>query len=154
MNSQNITILSALPHTHLTGVEISTKIIRNGTDIGYLDWNKYYSFNYQNIYLLNPRVEITKVIVFMYILNINNFVLILIEFIKNDVLVTKCIYNTLDRTKLTKVFKRTIFSNIDSKINFYLFLGWFDHTRRNVLALFSILSTQCVQDLWFCSRLY
>ena len=51
----------AYPHTHLSGLEVSTKIIRNGSDIGYLFRNKYYDFNFQNNYLLNPSVEITQV---------------------------------------------------------------------------------------------
>jgi hypothetical protein len=51
----------AAPHTHLTGKSISTKIIRDGVNIGYLDYNKYYDFNYQELYILNPRIEITQV---------------------------------------------------------------------------------------------
>lgn len=72
-------IISANPHTHLTGLEVSTKIIRKGVDIGYLFRNKYYDFNFQNTYLLNPEVPITK----------------------DDELITECVYNTNDRTGFT-----------------------------------------------------
>lgn len=58
---QNITVIMAHPHTHLTGIELWTQIIRNGDDIGYLFRNKYYNFNYQNSYLLDPPVNLTKV---------------------------------------------------------------------------------------------
>ena len=61
MNTSNITIIMSAPHTHLAGVKIWTKIIRNGRDIGYLFNNQYYDFNYQNLYLLDTPVNITKV---------------------------------------------------------------------------------------------
>lgn len=61
MKTDEITIVAASPHTHLAGVEVWTKIIRNGEEKGYLFRNKYYDFNYQNTYLLNPAVNITKV---------------------------------------------------------------------------------------------
>ena len=57
----NITVISANPHTHLTGISVDTKIIRNGVDIGYLFANHEYDFNYQQSYLLNPYVNITIV---------------------------------------------------------------------------------------------
>ncbi|CAF0944282.1 unnamed protein product [Brachionus calyciflorus] len=79
LSTQSLTIISSLPHTHLTGRAVSTKIIRNGKDIGYLFRNKYYDFNYQNTYLLNPTVQITS----------------------DDELITECIYSTKDRTKFT-----------------------------------------------------
>lgn len=56
----NITIISVIPHTHLVGKEIWTKIYRKGEDIGFLHRNKNYDFNYQNNYVLNPFVTITK----------------------------------------------------------------------------------------------
>jgi hypothetical protein len=61
MTTPNITIVMAFPHTHLTGKEIYTKIIRNGKDIGYLFKNSYYDFDFQNIYRLDPPVILTKV---------------------------------------------------------------------------------------------
>ncbi|CAF1040449.1 unnamed protein product [Brachionus calyciflorus] len=79
LSTQSITVVSSLPHTHLTGQAVSTKIIRNGKDIGYLFRNKYYDFNYQNTYLLNPFVQVTK----------------------DDELITECVYSTKDRTKFT-----------------------------------------------------
>ena len=51
----------AAPHTHLVGIDVWTRIIRKGEDIGYLHRNKYYDFNYQNNYLLDPYVNFTQV---------------------------------------------------------------------------------------------
>lgn len=56
-----MTFIGALPHTHLTGVEIWTKIVRKGVDIGYLNYNKYYDFNYQNHLTIDPPIVVTKV---------------------------------------------------------------------------------------------
>jgi hypothetical protein len=61
-----ITILSATPHTHLLGVEVFTKVIRNGTDIGYLTRNKEYDFNYQQSIQVDPPFTLTKV---CYVIN-------------------------------------------------------------------------------------
>lgn len=58
----NLTVISINPHTHLTGIEVWTKIIRNGTDIGYLNLNKNYDFNYQDSLQLDPPINITKVL--------------------------------------------------------------------------------------------
>ncbi|RNA17654.1 DBH-like monooxygenase 1, partial [Brachionus plicatilis] len=79
LRNEDLNIIAANPHTHLSGLEVSTKIIRDGQDIGYLFRNKYYDFNYQNTYLLNPPVQITK----------------------KDELITECIYQTSKRTNFT-----------------------------------------------------
>jgi hypothetical protein len=79
MQTQDITIVTSIPHTHLAGNEVWTKIIRKGVDIGYLFRNKFYDFNYQNSYLLDPPVKITK----------------------DDSLYTYCGYQTTSRTTFT-----------------------------------------------------
>jgi hypothetical protein len=61
LENTNITIVAALPHTHLQGKEVWTKIIRNGKDMGYLFRNKHYDFNYQQNFIINPPVVLTKV---------------------------------------------------------------------------------------------
>lgn len=61
MANQDYILVTSIPHTHLAGQEVWTKLIRNGTDMGYLNKNKYYDFNYQNIYTFNPRLALTKV---------------------------------------------------------------------------------------------
>ena len=81
-----MTIIASIPHTHLVGNEIWTKIIRNGSDIGYLFRNQNYDFNYQNNYLLSPFVNITK----------------------DDALVTYCGYNTQKRTDFTFAGHKTV----------------------------------------------
>lgn len=58
---KNITIIGTSPHTHMTGISVDTKIIRNGVDIGYVLANHHYDFNYQQLYYLKPYVNITKV---------------------------------------------------------------------------------------------
>lgn len=57
----NITVIGTIPHTHMTGVSVDTKIIRNGTDIGYIFANHQFDFNYQQFYTLYPFVNITIV---------------------------------------------------------------------------------------------
>jgi hypothetical protein len=69
----------------LLGTEIWTKIFRKGEDIGYLFRNRNYDFNYQNNYMLNPYVNITR----------------------DDELVTYCRYNTSNRDKYSKAGHRT-----------------------------------------------
>ncbi len=64
----------------MTGTEVWTKIIRKGVDIGYLFRNKYYDFNYQNSYKLEPPVKLTL----------------------DDDLHTYCGYQTTSRNKFTK----------------------------------------------------
>jgi len=64
LNSSDITVVMAFSHTHLSGIDIGTKIIRNREDIGYLYRNKYYDFNYQMNAFLNPPVPIRKVFYF------------------------------------------------------------------------------------------
>jgi hypothetical protein len=80
MKTEDITIVAVSPHTHLAGTEVWTKIIRNGEDKGYLFRNNYYDFNYQNSYILDPPVKITK----------------------QDTLYTYCGYQTMNRTSFTK----------------------------------------------------
>ena len=53
----------AISHTHLTGIDVGTRIIRNEEDIGYLYRNKYYDFNYQFNALISPPVVLKKVLI-------------------------------------------------------------------------------------------
>lgn len=54
----------ASPHTKSAGIQISTKIIRNKTEIGYLHKNNFFNYKYQYFYELKPRVVVSKVIEF------------------------------------------------------------------------------------------
>lgn len=83
MYDQDLTIISAMSHTHLTGYEIWTKIVRDNKDAGFLFRNANYDFNYQNNYPLNVTVR------------------------RTDDLVTKCGFRTLDRELYTKGGERT-----------------------------------------------
>jgi hypothetical protein len=61
LQNQNLTIISAMPHTHLAGTAVYTKLIRNGKDIGYVFNIPNYDFNYQQTFTLTPYVTLTKV---------------------------------------------------------------------------------------------
>ena len=70
LNGKSITAIGFMPHTHLTGRQIYTKILNNGTETGYLAKNKYYDFNYQNTIFLDPFTNITEVaLIFYFIMN-------------------------------------------------------------------------------------
>jgi hypothetical protein len=59
-----MTVIGSILHTHLTGVSIFTKIVRNGKDVP-LFGDVDYDFNYQQLYFLSPYVNITKVNFFL-----------------------------------------------------------------------------------------
>lgn len=40
-------MIASFPHTHTTGIKLSTAIVRNGAEIGYIMNNEHYDFNYQ-----------------------------------------------------------------------------------------------------------
>ena len=63
----------AYPHTQSTGKHVYTKIVRNGSDMGYLHANKYYNPKFQNYYHLSPRIELKNVNFFYYFKIINFF---------------------------------------------------------------------------------
>ena len=67
LKGQNITIVGYASHTHLTGREIYTSIVKNGTELGYLAKNKYYNFEFQNTIYLDPFITITDVKTFLII---------------------------------------------------------------------------------------
>ena len=88
-----------LQHTHLAGVQVSTKIVRNNEEIGYLFQNKYYDFNFQNTYNLNPEVVVKSVRTLIKTTKNNSLILKFKK--KGDELITKCVYNSKGRSKFT-----------------------------------------------------
>merc|ERR1712110_102521 len=48
-DEQEIKVFAHLPHTHLAGRSIYTKVVRNKTEVEYIGNNKYYDFNFQYI---------------------------------------------------------------------------------------------------------
>lgn len=70
----------ATPHTHSAGRDVHTKLIRNNKDLGYVFHNKYYNYNSQNQYLIDPPIVLKK----------------------GDSLITTCKWSTMDRDYLTK----------------------------------------------------
>ena len=60
----DLNIVSVRAHTHLTGIGVSTKLVRNGSELGYLGRNKYFNYNFQSEIVLNKSspVKLTKVI--------------------------------------------------------------------------------------------
>ena len=63
----------------MTGTSVSTRVIRNGQDLGYLHRIKNYDFNYQQVYELTPSFVLKK----------------------GDELITRCGYKTTGRSKFT-----------------------------------------------------
>ena len=61
LEGQEITVIGFGSHTHLTGREIYTSMVKNGTEIGYLAKNKYYDFEFQNFIYLDPFIKIRDV---------------------------------------------------------------------------------------------
>ena len=67
LNGKTITVIGYMSHTHLSGREIYTKIVKNGTEIDYLARNKYYDFHYQNTIFLEPYKNITDVKILIFL---------------------------------------------------------------------------------------
>ena len=59
-NRKDITVVSAMPHTHSSGTQVWTKIVRKGVEIGYLFRNKFYDSNLQQSFEIDPTT-LTKV---------------------------------------------------------------------------------------------
>lgn len=76
---EEINVIQTMPHTHLYGYSVQTRIIRNGEDIGFLSKNDNYDFNYQQAYEINPPVKLRKY----------------------DELITKCTYSTKGKKDYT-----------------------------------------------------
>ncbi|CAF1008830.1 unnamed protein product [Brachionus calyciflorus] len=74
-----IKVFSTLPHAHLLGKEIYTKVIRDGKEVAYLANNKFYDFNNQYYNFLNKPVTLKK----------------------GDEIVTKCVYGTNKKANFT-----------------------------------------------------
>ncbi|CAF1379082.1 unnamed protein product, partial [Adineta ricciae] len=80
-----ITVVSAFPHTHLQGYSMWTKLIRNKTAVSYLFNADSYNFNYQFENRLAKRIQIFP----------------------GDEFATRCIYNTMNKDKVTLGGERT-----------------------------------------------
>ncbi len=66
LNENNIKFVMATPHTHSAGRDVHTRLIRNNKDVGYVFHNKYYSYNSQNQYLIDPPITLKKVNIFYF----------------------------------------------------------------------------------------
>lgn len=60
-NAARLTLVAIMNHAHLAAFAVDTRIIRDGVDIGPIFNNRHYDFKYQQFYVLNPFVNITKV---------------------------------------------------------------------------------------------
>ncbi|UJR07225.1 hypothetical protein I4U23_011513 [Adineta vaga] len=74
-----ITVTAALPHTHLQGKTVWTKIIRNGVAEKYLFNGDAFDFNYQFNNLLSKPIKLYP----------------------GDAFATRCIYNTMNKNEVT-----------------------------------------------------
>ncbi len=80
------------------GLSVWTKLIRNKTAIEYIFNAESYNFNYQFENRLTKRIQI-------YPVNNPSFFLFLFEFLfKGDELATRCVYNTMNKDKITLVY--------------------------------------------------
>ncbi|CAF1122491.1 unnamed protein product [Rotaria sp. Silwood1] len=80
-----ITMLVAFPHTHLQGLSLWTKIIRNQTAVDYLFNAESYDFNFQYQNMLPKPIQLYP----------------------GDELATRCVYNTKHKSEITLGGKRT-----------------------------------------------
>ncbi|KAJ9576577.1 hypothetical protein L9F63_025529, partial [Diploptera punctata] len=76
---QGITIFASQLHTHLTGVRVFTKHIRDGRELPELNRDNHYSTHFQVYSPLKRRVQV----------------------LPGDALLTECWYDTTDRTNIT-----------------------------------------------------
>ncbi|UJR06551.1 hypothetical protein I4U23_010834 [Adineta vaga] len=80
-----ITVVSAFPHTHLQGLSIRTKLIRNKTVVQDLFNAESYDFNYQFVNRLPKPVKLYR----------------------GDEFATRCVYNTMNKNEITLGGERT-----------------------------------------------
>jgi hypothetical protein len=64
LRGSNLTVVSAYSFTHSLGKQVSTKLVRNQIDLGYLYKNDHYDNQYLNYFNLSPRINITQVYFF------------------------------------------------------------------------------------------
>ncbi|RKO83244.1 PHM/PNGase F domain-containing protein [Blyttiomyces helicus] len=77
----DLTLIKTGMHMHLTGKSISTRLIRNGTEMAPLGNRSSYNFNYQGGYPVDPRTPMLM---------------------RGDTLMTTCTYDTSGLTNITK----------------------------------------------------
>lgn len=86
-------------HTHLTGVTVATRHIRNGRELPELNRDNHYSTHFQEIRKLKRRVQVlpvSRIIIRpISIIQLKYFIL------KGDALITTCDYRTEDRNNVT-----------------------------------------------------
>jgi hypothetical protein len=91
-------VIYALPHTHLQGVSVWTKIIRNNTAVEYLFNAESYHFNYQFQHRLSQPIQLFPVNRRERILTSRKF-----HLLQGDAFATRCLYSTMDKKHVTLV---------------------------------------------------
>ncbi|KOX68655.1 Tyramine beta-hydroxylase [Melipona quadrifasciata] len=76
---QGIHVFASQLHTHLTGIKVVTRHIRDGEELPLLNYDNHYSTHFQEIRLLPKPIII----------------------LPGDSLITSCTYNTMDRKNVT-----------------------------------------------------
>ncbi|CAF1140454.1 unnamed protein product [Rotaria sp. Silwood1] len=82
---EGITVISAIPHIHMPGRRVWTKLIRNKTAVQYLPDRGAFEFHYQYEYRLPQPIKLYR----------------------GDELATRCIYNTMNKNTITLGGKST-----------------------------------------------
>nr|WDE40212.1 dopamine beta hydroxylase-like protein [Schizocardium californicum] len=77
--NDGIKVFASQLHTHLTGVAVWTRHVRNGVELPKLNEDKHYSAHFQEIRLLKDQVSV----------------------LPGDMLITSCRYKTMDRENVT-----------------------------------------------------
>ncbi|CAF2018482.1 unnamed protein product [Rotaria magnacalcarata] len=95
--ASGINIVSALPHTHLQGISVWTKLIRNNTAVQYLFNAEAFDFNHQFANRLPTPIKIYP----------------------GDAFATRCIYSTKNKNNITLGGKRTIDEMCSHTFSYY-----------------------------------
>lgn len=59
--ADEVTIFAELPHTHLAGTEMHSKILRNNKEVEHISHNPYYDSNFQYVNFMPKPVKIKRV---------------------------------------------------------------------------------------------
>ncbi|CAF3465404.1 unnamed protein product [Rotaria socialis] len=95
--ASGINVVSALPHTHLQGISVWTKLIRNNTAVQYLFNAEAFDFNHQFANRLSTPIKIYP----------------------GDAFATRCIYSTRNKDDMTLGGKRTIDEMCSHTFSYY-----------------------------------
>ena len=107
-----LNVFASMLHTHITGVSVQTQHFRGGVEQPFLDQNKYYDFNFQQVVPLGRGTSFPRLM-------------------SGDQLKLTCTYNTMSRQRVTLGGIATT----DEMCIDYLWYWPADYSKRNTLAI-------------------